>query len=283
MDSQDPGDSKRSRSRWFAGVMTLLLPGMGQLYAGRWIRAAAFYLGELPVGCVALQIAMQLRCARWNLAAAAAVLLAYRAWAVVDAIRVTRTAPPAMRWFLGEGLCVILLVCNSWIVVVATTPISDHVTEAFVVPTSSMADTVLAGDRMLIDKLFFTRPARRDVIVYRHVEDDGEPYNFLKRVIGLPGETVEIRQGLVFVDGVAMDEPYVSQERRQKEDFGPVRVPESCYFVLGDARSSSRDSRRESHGFVAADKIRGRVMVIWASQDFRTREIRWSRIGTVVR
>jgi signal peptidase I len=91
-----------------------------------------------------------------------------------------------------------------------------------------------------------------------------ENEDFIKRVIGLPGETIEIRDNVVYIDGKAIDEPYLTREaRRFNGDYGPTEIPAGSYFVMGDNRGNSADSRY-GLGFVPEDKIIGRAfVVIW--------------------
>jgi signal peptidase I len=96
---------------------------------------------------------------------------------------------------------------------------------------------------------------RGDVVVFRYPLDATE--YFIKRIVGLPGETVQIRQGLVYVNGNWVPEPYVSSQYEDLSDVGPIQVPGGSYFVLGDCRSSSNDSR--SFGTVARRLIQGRA------------------------
>ena len=96
---------------------------------------------------------------------------------------------------------------------------------------------------------------RDDVVVFRYPLDATQ--SFIKRIVGLPGETVQIRQGLVYVNGKWVPEPYVPSQYEDLSDFGPVQVPSGSYFVLGDRRRSSNDSR--VFGTVAGRLIEGRA------------------------
>jgi signal peptidase I len=113
--------------------------------------------------------------------------------------------------------------------------------EPFVVEHSSMWPTIEEGEYILVDKVsyHFHEPERGDIIVFRPPWNFGRPY--IKRVIGLPGDVVEIKDGAVFVNGNRLDEPYAGWT----QDILPaVQVPEGEYFVLGDNRNNSYDSRR---------------------------------------
>lgn len=127
------------------------------------------------------------------------------------------------------------------------------------IPTGSMENTIMPKDRVIASRIhyLFSKPQRGDIVVFKFPDD--EKTNFVKRVIGLPGETVEIKAGEVFVDGVKLDEPYLKEEMR-KEDFGPYAVPADSYFMMGDNRNDSKDSRYwVTTNYVHKSKILGKV------------------------
>jgi len=132
---------------------------------------------------------------------------------------------------------------------------------------TSMAPLLSDQERIFINKFVyrFEPIQRRDVVVFWYPLDRSK--SFIKRVIGLPGESVEIRQGIVYVNGRAIDEPYVPVQYEDMSDFGPVRVPEDKYFVMGDHRISSNDSR--VFGPVESKYIYGRaVFAYWPVDHF---------------
>lgn len=127
------------------------------------------------------------------------------------------------------------------------------------IPTGSMENTIMTGDRVFASRLhyLFTDPKRGDIVVFKF--PDNEKLNYVKRVIGLPGETVEIKDGEVYVDNVKLDESYLKEEMN-KEDFGPYHVPEDSYFMMGDNRNNSSDSREwKTTNFVHKSKLLGKV------------------------
>jgi signal peptidase I len=159
--------------------------------------------------------------------------------------------------------------------------IKTFLVQAFYIPSGSMLETLQINDRVLVEKLSFRfgDPERGDVIVFRRpdapartgpgavvrsfLEGIGlvapnEEIDLIKRVVGLPGETVEIVDGRVLVDGVALAEPYVIDDQRS---FPPVTVPEGEYYMLGDNRANSDDSRY-SLGTVPRENVVGRAFVI---------------------
>lgn len=149
-----------------------------------------------------------------------------------------------------------------------------------------MRDTLIIGDHILVNKFIFAGPdllfparaiVRGDVIVFRSPEHPETKY--VKRVVALPGETVELRGKAVFIDGRKLDEPYVvlqdprtypnmtelPEPQRSRDHLGPLRVPADSYFVLGDNRDRSYDSR--FWGAVPARLIAGRAFVVYWSFD----------------
>ena len=164
----------------------------------------------------------------------------------------------------------------SWIWVLgAFLLIHGTLVQARVIPTGSMEQMVLIGDHLLVSRfgydaeLPFTgwhlslwrNPRRQQVIVFR-APLLGSP-DFIKRVIGIPGDTVEIRDGTVWVNRQPLAEPYLAGTRVPREHFGPVKVPPANYFVMGDNRGNSYDSRY--WGFVPRSAVVGTALMIYMS------------------
>lgn len=221
---------------------------------------------------------------------------------------------------------VTIVVCTIFALFVTT-----YIVHPMTVPTPSMEPTILVGDRLLIDKftvrnglipglpLAPQRPVRRgDVIVFKFPDEPEILY--VKRAIGLPGETLAIRDKTVYIDGKPLEEPYkvhsdahvyrrtsdiryLSSDSR-RDNYGPKRIPDDSYFVMGDNRDDSADSRY--FGFLPEDHIVGRPLVVfWSYQDaadaylrtsptelvrlyaerivFFVTRTRWTRMGHIVR
>jgi signal peptidase I len=163
--------------------------------------------------------------------------------------------------------------------------IRTFVVQAFKIPTGSMEPNLLVGDHLLVNKFVFSptatgleravlpvRPITRgDVVVFKFPEEPER--DFIKRVIGLPGETVELRSRQVFINGQKIDEPYAHYLFPQGQDdgpgfdvrerYGPVTVPERHYFMMGDNRDNSQDSRY--WGFLPEHYVKGRALTIYWS------------------
>lgn len=140
--------------------------------------------------------------------------------------------------------------------------------QAFWIPSPSMESTLLIRDRVLVNKVSyqFGDISRGDVVVFRRTEaeiaaDPSQPRDVIKRVIGLEGETIDIVNNTVFIDGVAIDEPYLD-DGVLSADFPPTLVPEGHVFVMGDNREVSLDSRFET-GPVAEERIVGRAFFLF--------------------
>ena len=160
---------------------------------------------------------------------------------------------------------------REWVVSIVTALLAVLIIRSFLftiirVDGTSMTDTLQNNDRLFVTVLDMKLhgPDRFDVVI-THYDDTRKEY--VKRVIGLPGDTLEVKSGVLYVNGEAYEEPFLSPERivnysLPQYDFGPIEVPEGSYFVMGDNRDNSRDSRRV--GFLSEDKIVGKVRyIIW--------------------
>lgn len=146
------------------------------------------------------------------------------------------------------------------IAVVLAALIRIFIFSPFYIPSGSMEPTLQVGDRIIVSKLnyHFTNPARGDVIVFRFPLDPDR--DFVKRVIGLGGETVAFRDSQLYINGEPVSEDYLP-EGLKFPDFGPVQVPEGNYFMMGDNRNNSDDSRR--WGSLPEEYIIGKAIIIY--------------------
>lgn len=128
---------------------------------------------------------------------------------------------------------VIAFVINNYVIVNAT------------VPTGSMENTIMPDNRIigLRFSYWFSNPERGDIVIFKYPVNETE--NYIKRIIGLPGETIEIREGKIYIDGsdTPLDEPYLKEEWTTENDGYIFHVPEDCYLMLGDNRNGSSDAR----------------------------------------
>ena len=141
--------------------------------------------------------------------------------------------------------------------------IITFVAQSFVVDGSSMDPTLTDGERLFVNKFIyrFQPPERGDIIVF--TPQDIPRARYIKRVIGLPGETVEIRDGITYIDGEPLEEEQYIKSKKDNDHYGPRTVPEDSVFVLGDNRRNSKDSRQRGVGFVDYDSIAGRAFWVY--------------------
>lgn len=183
--------------------------------------------------------------------------------------------------------------------------IRTFVIQAFKIPSGSMIPTLLVGDHLLVNKFLlgtpvdipFTNihlfhmpglrdPHRGDVIVFKYPDDPTR--DFIKRVIGVGGDTVESRDKVIYVNGRKLVEPYVQHVDSNikpggidpRDNFGPITVPKDDVFVMGDNRDESYDSRY--WGFVDDNQIKGKAIIIYWSWDAKKHWVRFDRIGKLI-
>ena len=183
-----------------------------------------------------------------------------------------------------------------WAILLALV-IRSCVVEAFKIPSGSMEDTLAIGDHILVNRFLYgiripftdTRilklrdPARGDVVVFRFPQDRSK--DFIKRVIGTPGDEISVRDKVVYVNGVPYRNPHEVHKEAEllpratgpRDDFGPVRVPAGSYFVMGDNRDRSYDSR--FWGFVPNSDLKGKAFIKYWSWDSERWRVRWGSIG----
>ena len=177
------------------------------------------------------------------------------------------------------------------------------VVQAFTIPSGSMMDTLLVGDYILVNKFLYgpevpftdarvpglRDPHRGDIIVFKYPQD--EKRDFIKRIIGTPGDTVQVRGPQVYVNGNALSEPYVKRVEGPLPPTGQTYcgyaygceatvVPPNSYFVMGDNRDNSQDSRY--WGFVKREKIKGKAFLIYWSWDSDRHWLRWWRLARYI-
>ena len=178
--------------------------------------------------------------------------------------------------------------------------IRTFVVQAFKIPSGSMKPTLLVGDHILVNKFIYgvklpfsditlipvKDPNRGDVVVFKFPEDPKK--DFIKRVIAVAGDIIEIRNKKVYINDKSMEDPYCTHldphsipgEARPRDNFGPVTVPANSLFVMGDNRDHSYDSR--FWGFVNMSAVKGKAFILYWSWDKDNTGIRWRRLGHLI-
>ena len=178
--------------------------------------------------------------------------------------------------------------------------IRTFIVQAFKIPSGSMIPTLEIGDHILVNKLSYglrmpfleryllqyAQPQRNDVVVFIYPEDRSK--DFIKRVIAVGGDTVEVRSKKVFINGKQVEDPHghfmgydpQAGAAGSGDEFGPKTVPQNHIFVMGDNRDRSYDSR--FWGFVDLNDVRGKAFLIYWSWDGNDRWVRWERLGDLI-
>ena len=186
--------------------------------------------------------------------------------------------------------------------------IRSFVVQAFKIPSGSMLSTLQIGDHLLVNKFIYgvrlpvtgtviipwKNPARGDIVVFKYPKDRSTDY--IKRVVGVAGDTIEIKNKQVYINGQAVENPHIQFTDKNimkasagpRDNMGPVKVPEGSIFMMGDNRDNSYDSR--FWGFVPLKDVLGKAFILYWSWDLqkpllsvdRFTSIRWSRIGDIV-
>ena len=179
--------------------------------------------------------------------------------------------------------------------------IRTFVVQAFKIPSGSMKQTLKIGDHILVNKFIYgvkipylhktiipiEDPKRGDIVVFRYPVDPDK--DFIKRVIGIPGDVIEIRDKQLYLNGKIVNHDYgihtdpriLGENVRPRDNFGPVTVPPHSLFVMGDNRDESYDSR--FWGYVDYKAILGKAFIIYWSWDKENFGVRWGRIGRILK
>lgn len=300
--------TSRERSPLVAMSLSMLCCGLGQIYCGEAGRGLILLSLSLLLGPIVVATALAATSTGMLVLflASLAAILGVSLWSIGDArrrARALRGTEFVPRDYNRSAVYVLLAMTGVPYAVGLALFLRANVVEAFQIPSASMVPTLVPGDRVLVTKLGIADRtlARGEVVVFRNPQNRRQ--NYIKRVIGLPGETVEIRDGQVFVNGQPLrldaapapgDGPPAGKasgaglkiehadrvaysvlddpaEQEGPRDRPPVTVPLWCYYVLGDHRSRSVDSRE--FGPVAHSEIVGVLSYLYWPGD------RWSRFG----
>jgi len=276
------GSNLKPRRPWAAGLLSLAGLGLGQIYNGQVKKALAFHL------LVWLVLSVYLTIDSWSTFKGLILLLVLyallRLASLADALLVARKRTGYYlkkynRWYVYLALtCFLALVVNPALQIIIDTRIT-----VLKIASQGMSPTLLAGDHFLGSRTHYDRQGikRGDVVVFL---DPRQPVRQLKRVIGLPGEQVEIIDKNVYINGQPIKEGYKVQADQttlprsaRRDNFGPVSLPEGKYFLLGDNRDQSYDSR--FFGPVDRSGILAKALYVYLSLSPDGSGVRWGRVG----
>jgi signal peptidase I len=269
-----------------AVILSVCVAGLGQAYSGFLARGLVLHLAWQGVGLILLFALVRLQPLRLNLFLALFIYLLVWLFINLDAFRCAKRNSRGYelkwynRWYVYLLFFVVVFLANRSL---ARTVRSNYI-EAFKLPTGSMMPTVLIGDHIFVDKRAYRDGVtnRGDLVIFSPPNEPG--VTLLKRLVGLPGETIEIRAKRVLLNGAAIEEPYAYYSEppggavvARRDVLPALKLPPDEFFLLGDNRDHSWDSR--FFGPVARTHILGKAKLIYFSWDPTTRHIRWQRLG----
>lgn len=294
----------RQRRWWVVGLIAALFGPMAQVYCGRFRRAVAVWILQLVTSLLALLAVSQIPGDCFGGIVGAVLALSAYVGCIIDAVLLARRSPDARRrWCQRWWFYVVAWMLTVGLNIPAKSLINSFVTEAYMVPTRAMADAILAGDRLIVDKLaYWRRPIPRGDVVVARIANWNDTIVTV-RVVGLPGDVISMTDERVFINGVPLDEPYARFLPMEDVDsrlraYPETTIPAGEVFLMGDSRRRSYDSR--FYGSQPVKNVLGKVSIvywsmvlptpndpgrlepgeIWDSQPAGT--IRWSRIGRQV-
>ena len=290
-------NSTSPRKPWLAAALTLLTPGLGQLYVGAPKRAFVAWAATMLAVVVGVVMVLVLP-GRLELLVGLPIIFGVPVVVAVDAMRLARARGGSYerRWYNRWYVYATGVAISTFVVGPAVESFLQYAGSAFRLPSASMAPTLLPGDYILASPLK-RAPNHEELVVYQ-----SERGMFVHRIVGVGRDTLEMREGHLIVNGRTAEERYVipadadpvlpelawqrqlllrradtASYRPSLSNWGPLVLPPEQYFVLGDNRGASADSRYI--GLVPRGSIRARPAIVYFSRDPQSGRMRWSRIG----
>ena len=305
--------TRARRDPWSAVALSLVVPGLGHIYAGQPRHAARSFLLALATGVGVLALLLWYPLGSFSVPVALLTTLFVYLGVAADAARTAKRAPQPYalkrynRWYVYAGVCLAVVVGGQ----LQASATRIHLVRAYRIPSGAMTPTLLVGDWLFVSPRSLTPQELRHGLLAVYEMPLEPDLLVIKRIVGLPGDTLSMVDGLLYLDGRLVDEPYVREAaptadrtdpamrqwqlahfvgedpesyQPSMNNWGPLFVPRDSLFFLGDSRTQSFDTRY--HGLVAFAWLRGQPMHIYFSYDpqgggplpFFT-AIRWDRLG----
>jgi signal peptidase I len=294
----------KKRNPWLAAVMSFVLPGFGQLYNGEVNKAiwtfACFSFIVIPWGAL-VAVYMPDSWLVFLLIDATIGAIAIWLWATIDAWRKAKTLAhyELKSWQQSGVYLATIVVCGLLVVPMTYSYVRGNLVEPFYIPSASMEPSLLTGDFIIADKRYNcpnckTAVKRGDIAIFTYPND--RTFHFVKRIIGLPGDEIEMTGTMIKINGKALQSSVdtygetieywenrrwtVKWAKKTIDTFNEIKltVPAGQVFVLGDNRDLTKDSR--AFGTVPLQDVIGRARQVWFSRSVEG--IRWQRLGKVL-
>jgi signal peptidase I len=279
----------KPRKWWVAGLLSLIEPGVGQIYNGQVRKGMIIILLQFLV-IPLLMLSLNSSYVLIYLGVIVFAGLVYYIIVVRDAVKcaINIGHEYQLRKYNRIAIYIAIIVLLKMFTQTSMLLVKNNYVQAFKIPGGSMEPTLLIGDHILVDRKMSARnPKRDDLVVFEYPEDPTK--DFVKRVVAVSGDIVAIRDKELYINNSPVKDSYsvhkeldvIPASQNQRDNYGPITVPTGSYFMMGDNRDRSYDSR--FWGFVEKSKIKGTVRNIYWSWDRNKNEVRWNRIGTKVR
>ena len=276
----------KPRKTWIAILFTFFTIGLGHIYCGKLSRGIYFFiLGQIVV---VLAFFLLIFSPPYGVLLAIFLAVFIFLFFLADVYKISKELPATYelkqynKWYV---YLILVAIASFLIQPLNESLVKKYISQAFNIPSGAMLNTLQIGDHIICNKLIYkiTTPKRGDVVIFPYPKDPSVSY--VKRIVGVGGETVEIRNKKVLIDGREVNEKYAIHKSDRvfpagsnpRDNFGPVNIPLGSVFLMGDNRDNSHDSR--FWGFVKTSEIEGKVHYVYWSWDPEKSRIKWKRIG----
>lgn len=264
--------------------LSLLLPGLGHLSCGKVRKALIVYVISQVTIIAAFFVFIKIALP-YNLILSVTMFASVYLYAIIDSILLAKKPGNTLKLkpILGYSILVAVIIFHSKIIrPFLGSTVKQKFIQAFRIPSDTMFPTLLVGDMLLVDKHSYSEvnPKRDDIVVFQAPEDSSK--TLIRRIVGTGGETIEIKNTKVYINGLLYAEPYEINNDKTFQDnerntLSPFVISENSYFVIGDNRDQNHDNR--FWGIVDRKDVNGKAVKFYWSWDKDKSKVRWDRIG----
>lgn len=276
----------KPRKPWLAIVLTLFTIGLGHLYSGRARNGIYLFIGWLLA--VTLIFSCFVLFPPYGIVFGFVITISYLVYCLADSFKAAQAHQVLykMKKYNKWYVYLICWACASLVIQPALQSLlKNNICQTYKIPSAAMSSTLQPGDHIVCDKAIYKKstPERGDIVIFPSPVDPSLDY--AKRIIGLGGERIEIKDKKVFINNSPLNEPYTINDSTKifpgpispRDNFGPFEIPADSVFLMGDNRDNSFDSR--FWGAVKISTMKGKVLYAYWSWDSENSRVRWQRIG----